>query len=79
MPRAFRGERPEIPLPADVHQYKSRTVVEEYRTLAIVFGIIAVLLTAYFIKCGVLAPKKPPPPVQSVYIEPLAQPAAPAK
>jgi len=41
MPRAFRGERPEIPLPADVHKYRPRTVVEEYRTLAIVFGIIA--------------------------------------
>ena len=79
MPRAFRGERPEIPLPADVHQYKPRTMIEEYRTLAIVFGIIALLLTAYFIKWVVLAPKKPPPPVQSVYIEPLAQPAAPAK
>jgi hypothetical protein len=79
MPRAFRGERPEIPLPADVHKYRPRTIVEEYRTLAIVFGIIAVLLTAYFIKWVVLAPKKPPPPVQSVYIEPLPQPAAPAK
>jgi hypothetical protein len=79
MPRAFRGERPEIPLPADVHKYRPRTVVEEYRTLAIVFGIVAVLLTAYFIKWVVLAPKKPPPPVQSVYIEPLPQPAAPAK
>jgi phage shock protein PspC (stress-responsive transcriptional regulator) len=54
-------------------------MVEEYRTLAIVFGIIALLLTAYFIKWVVLAPKKPPPPVQSVYIEPLAQPAAPGK
>ena len=79
MPRAFRGERPEIPLPADVHKYRPRTMVEEYRTLAIVFGIIALLLTVYFIKWVVLAPKKPPPPVQSVYIEPLAQPAAPAK
>ena len=79
MPRAFRGERPEIPLPADVHKYRPRTMVEEYRTLAIVFGIIALLLTVYFIKWVVLAPKKPQPPVQSVYIEPLAQPAAPAK
>jgi hypothetical protein len=77
MPRAFRGERPEIPLPADVHQYKPRTMVEEYRTLAIVFGIIALLLTAYFIKWVVLAPKKLPPPVQSVYIETLP-PSAPA-
>ena len=77
MPRAFRGERPEIPLPADVHQYKARTVVEEYRTLAIVFGIVAVLLTAYFIKWVVLAPKKPPPPVQSVYIE-TVPPQAPS-
>ena len=77
MPRAFRGERPEIPLPADVHKYKPRTMVEEYRTLAIVFAIIAVLLTAYFIKWVVLAPKKPPPPVQSVYIETLP-PQAPS-
>ena len=79
MPRAFRGERPEIPLPADVHKYKPRTMVEEYRTLAIVFGIIALLLTVYFIKWVVLAPKKPPSPVQSVYIEAIPQPAAPAK
>ncbi len=50
MPRAFRGERPEIPLPGDVHQYRGRSVVEEYRPLAIVFAILALALTAYFIK-----------------------------
>ena len=46
----------------------------------IVFGIIALLLTAYFIKWVVLAPKKPPPPVQSVYIEtiPPQAPSAPS-
>ena len=79
MPRAFRGERPEIPLPADVHQYKARSMVEEYRTLAIVFAIIGLALTAYFIKWVVLAPKKPPPPAQSVYIEaiPSQAPSAP--
>ena len=79
MPRSFRGEAPPTLLPGDVHNYKPRTVYEEYRVLAIVFAIIAVSLTAYFIKWVVLAPKKPPPPVQSVYIEPLPQPATPAK
>ena len=77
MPRAFRGERPEIPLPADVHQYRVRSMVEEYRTLTIVFAIVALALTAYFIKWVVLAPKKPPPPVQSVYIE-AVPPTTPA-
>lgn len=79
MPRWFRGEAPPTLLPGDVHKYKPRTVFEEYRVLAIVFGIIALALTAYFIKWVVLAPKKPPPPVQSVYIEPLPQPAPPAQ
>ena len=79
MPRWFRGEAPPSLLPGDVHQYKPRTVYEEYRVLAIIFAIIALGLTAYFIKWVVLAPKKPPPPVQSVYIEPVRQPAAPAK
>jgi hypothetical protein len=77
MPRWFRGEAPPTLLPGDVHQYKPRTVYEEYRVLAIVFAIIAVSLTAYFIKWVVLAPKKPPPPVQSVYIEPLPANQAP--
>jgi hypothetical protein len=79
MPRWFRGEAPPSLLPGDVHKYKPRTVYEEYRVLAIVFAIIAVALTAYFIKWVVLAPKKPPPPVQSVYIEPLPQQGAPAQ
>jgi hypothetical protein len=79
MPRWFRGEAPPTLLPGDVHNYKARTMVEEYRVLAIVFAIIAIALTAYFIKWVVLAPKKPPPPVQSVYIEPIPQPAAPAR
>jgi hypothetical protein len=78
MPRWFRGEAPPTLLPGDVHQYKPRTVYEEYRVLAIVFAIIAVSLTAYFIKWVVLAPKKPPPPVQSVYIESIPPPAQPA-
>jgi len=79
MPRAFRGERPEIPLPGDVHQYKARSMVEDYRTLAIVFAIIALAFTVYFIKWVILAPKKPPPPVQSVYIENLPLQPQPAR
>jgi hypothetical protein len=79
MPRWFRGEAPPSLLPGDVHKYKPRTVFEEYRVLAIVFGIIAVALTAYFIKWMVLAPKKPPPPVQSVYIETVPPQAPPAR
>ncbi|MGB6356233.1 MAG: hypothetical protein WBF21_19845 [Steroidobacteraceae bacterium] len=78
MPRAFRGERPEIPLPGDVHQYRGRSVVEEYRPLAIVFAILALALTAYFIKSVLYAPKRPLPPVQSVYVEAVAPQATPA-
>jgi hypothetical protein len=45
-------------------------MVEEYRGLAIVFGILALALAAYFVK-SMLArrPAPPPPPPQSVYID----------
>jgi hypothetical protein len=48
-------------------------MIEEYRTLAIVFAVIGVALAAYFLRSMLFAPKKPPPPVQSVYVE-MVQP-----
>jgi hypothetical protein len=43
---------------------------EEYRGLAIAFGILGLALAAYFIKSMMAAPKPAPaPPPQSVYIE----------
>ena len=58
-------------------------MIEEYRGLAIVFGILFLALTVYFIK-SVLGARTPTAPVQSVYIEvvppvpPVPQKAAPA-
>ena len=54
-------------------------MVQEYRGLAIVFGILALSLAAYFIKSVLRAPPKPPPPIQSVYIEVVPQKSAPAQ
>jgi hypothetical protein len=78
MPRVFRGEEPIGPQPGDIQEYKSRSMVEEYRGLAIVFAILALALTAYFIRSMLRAPKPAPPPVQSVYIEPLPPKKPPA-
>jgi len=50
-------------------------MLEEYRGLAIVFAVAGLALAAYFIKWVVMAPKPPPPPVQSVYVEVLPQSA----
>jgi hypothetical protein len=78
MSRVFRGEKSRgFPEPGELQEYKSRSMVEEYRGLAIVFAVIGVLLAAYFIKWIILAPTPPPPPVQSVYIEELPQKPAP--
>ena len=77
-PRLFRGELPEG-YPEPLPPYKVPTLLEEYRVLAIVFGVIALALAVYFIKSIVTAPPPPPPaPPQAVYIEPV-QPSAPAK
>jgi hypothetical protein len=77
-PKAFRGELPPD-YPEPLPPYKVQTLLEEYRALAIVFGILALALAVYFIKSILTAPPAPPPPVQSVYIEtvPAAPPAKP--
>ncbi len=71
MPRVFRGEESRGYEPDAITQYKARSMVEEYRGLAIVFAVIALGLAVYFIKSVLSAPKPAPPPVQSVYIEPV--------
>jgi hypothetical protein len=50
-------------------------MLQEYRGLAIVFAVAGLALAAYFIKWVIMAPKPPPPPVQSVYVEVLPQSA----
>ena len=52
----------------------SRSMIEEYRGLAIVFGILAVALAAYFVKSMLAGRHPPPPPPESVYIEPVLVP-----
>ena len=66
MPRVFRGEESRGYEPDAIHQYKARSMVEEYRGLAIVFAVIALGLAVYFVKSVLSAPKPAPPPVQSV-------------
>ena len=81
MPRVFRGEESRGPEPGELHQYRSRSMIEEYRGLAIVFAALGLALAAYFIKSMLGAPKPPPPPVQSVYIEtlPPKEPTQPSR
>jgi hypothetical protein len=70
VPRSFRGEEPRgHPEPGAIQEYRARSVIEEYKGLAIVFGIMFLALAAYFVKSMLAAPKPPPPPVQSVYID----------
>ena len=73
MPRSFRGEEPRYPEPGAIDEYKSRSMIEEYRGLAIVFGILFLALAVYFVKSILAAPHAKPPPVQSVYIEVVPQ------
>jgi hypothetical protein len=75
-PRLFRGELPPD-YPEPLPPYKVPTLLEEYRGLAILFGVVALALAVYFIRSILIAPPPPPPP-QAVYIEPV-QPSAPAK
>ena len=80
-PRLFRGELPPD-YPEPLPPYKVPTLLEEYRVLAIVFGVVALALAVYFIRSILMAPPPPPPPPppapQAVYIEPV-QPSPPAK
>ena len=76
-PRLFRGELPPG-YPEPLPPYKVKTLLEEYRGLAIVFGVMALALAAYFVRSILAAPPPPPPAQQSVYIEPV-QPSATAK
>jgi hypothetical protein len=70
VPRSFRGEESRgYPEPGSVQEYKSRSMLEEHRAIAIVFGILFLALAAYFIKSVLAAPKPQPPPAQSVYVE----------
>jgi hypothetical protein len=47
-------------------------MLQEYKALAIVFAILALALAAYFIK-SLRAPRAPPAPAQSVYIQVVPQ------
>ncbi len=70
MPRAFRGEESRgYPEPGAITEYKAKSMIEEYRGLAIVFAILGLGLAAYFVKSLLAAPAPAPPPVQSVYVE----------
>ena len=53
-------------------------MIEEYKGLAVAFGLLFLILTAYFVKWMLAAPKPAPPPVQSVYVDvvPQDRPAA---
>ena len=69
MPRSFRGEAPRYPEPGAINEYKARSMIEEYKGLAVVFAILFAALAVYFVKSILAAPKPAPPPTQSVYIE----------
>jgi hypothetical protein len=69
VPRSFRGEESSgYPEPGSIHEYKPRSMLEEYRGLAIVFGILFLALAAYFVK-SIRAARPSPAPAQSVYID----------
>jgi hypothetical protein len=78
-PRTFRGEQSsDAPEPRAYRKYEAPSVLAQYKGLSIVFGILALALTAYFIKSLFAAPHKPPPPAQSVYIDVVPQKGPPA-
>jgi hypothetical protein len=78
VPRSFRGEESRgYPEPDAIQEYKPRSVLEEYRGLAIVFAILALALAAYFIKSLRASRPPPPAPTQSVYIQVVPQNAPP--
>jgi hypothetical protein len=79
VPKVFRGEQPRgYPPPGAITEYKAKSMIEEYRGLAIAFAVLGLALAAYFIKSLLAAPKPAPPPVQSVYIEVVPANGAPA-
>ena len=62
-PKSFRGELPPGFIePGAIKEYKARSMIEEYRVLAIVFAVVALALAVYIIKWIVTAPPRPPPP-----------------
>ena len=75
MPRVIRGEEPRGPGPGEIHEYRARSMVEEYRGLAIVFAVLGLALAGYFIKSMLAGPKPAAAPVQSVYIETVPPPS----
>ena len=66
--RSFRGNSEPLPPPDLFAEYKPPSVFVEHRGIVIVFAILCVALTIYWIK-SVRAAKVAPEPVHSVYIE----------
>jgi hypothetical protein len=78
VPRSFRGEESRgYPEPGSIGEYKPKSMLEEYRGLAIVFGILFLALAVYFVK-SIRAARPTPTPTQSVYIGVVPQKADPA-
>jgi hypothetical protein len=72
-PRSFRGEESgRYPEPGAIQNYEPPSMLVQYRPLAVVFGILALALAAYFVK-SIRAAPHPLPPTQSVYIEVVPQ------
>ncbi|MHB8476147.1 MAG: hypothetical protein ACYDBZ_07670 [Steroidobacteraceae bacterium] len=78
MPRTFRGEESRFPEAGAIEQYQARSMIEEYRGLAIVFAVLFLALAVYFVK-SVLAAPTPKPPTQSVYVEMVPRDAPPQR
>jgi hypothetical protein len=77
VPKVFKGEEARGYTPDSIRKYESRSMVQEYRSLAIVFAIIGLALAVYFVKSLLRGPHVPPPPPQSVYIEVVPRKADP--
>jgi hypothetical protein len=77
VPKVFKGEESRGYTPDSIRKYESRSMVQEYRSLAIVFAIIGLALAVYFVKSLLRGPHVPPPPPQSVYIEVVPRKADP--
>jgi len=85
--RTFRGEAspdgasdvidPGATAPGAINDFRPKTMIEEYRILALVFGILALALGLYFVRSVLRAPKPAPPPVQSVYVDMVPPKQAP--
>ena len=77
MPRVFRGEESRGYTPDSIQKYQSRSMIQEYRGVAIVFAILGLALAVYFVKSVLRGPHVPPPPPQSVYIDVVPRKADP--